>query len=134
MHHSVHRQRTRRGDQASEIEDQRDATVRHHGRAGNAGQPAQARAERLDHDLLAADDFAHDDSVALVADLRDDDVARTPRRRRAEPAIEMPEPQLGYTRLDDIRSEAHTSELQSLMRISSAVICFQHKTITTHVT
>src|SRR3546814_1729609 len=110
------------------MEDQRDAPGRHHGRAGNAGQPAQARAERLDDDLLAADDFAHDDAVAPVADLRDDDVARTARRSRAEPAIEMHEPQLGSTRLDDIpaldaararviaRSEENTSELQPLMR------------------
>src|SRR3546814_21075120 len=97
MHHSFHRQRTRRGDQASEIEDQRDATVRHHGRAGNAGQPAQARAERLDDDLLAADDFAPDDAVALVADLRDDDVTRTPRPSRADPPIQLHEPQPSYT-------------------------------------
>src|SRR3546814_1231767 len=30
------------------------------------------------------------------------------------------------------RSEEHTSELQSLMRISSAVFCLQHTTNTTH--
>src|SRR3546814_9420303 len=30
------------------------------------------------------------------------------------------------------RSEEHTSELQSLMRISYAVFCFKKKTITTH--
>src|SRR3546814_2942889 len=29
--------------------------------------------------------------------------------------------------LDDIRSEEHTSELQSLMRISYAVLCFKKK-------
>src|SRR3546814_5657229 len=37
---------------------------------------------------------------------------------------------------DDVRSEEHTSELQSLMRISYAVICLKKKTnkisITTH--
>src|SRR3546814_10429162 len=33
---------------------------------------------------------------------------------------------------DDIRSEEHTSELQSLMRISYAVFCLNKKTTTTH--
>src|SRR3546814_10794723 len=32
----------------------------------------------------------------------------------------------------DVRSEAHTSELQSLMRISYAVFCFKNKTNTHH--
>src|SRR3546814_6658382 len=32
------------------------------------------------------------------------------------------------------RSEEHTSELQSLMRISYAVFCFKHKSITVHST
>src|SRR3546814_9934587 len=32
--------------------------------------------------------------------------------------------------VDATRSEAHTSELQSLLRISSAVICLKHKTHT----
>src|SRR3546814_3304868 len=39
---------------------------------------------------------------------------------------------LGVTSLAEIRSEAHTSELQSLMRISYAVFCLKQKqTITT---
>src|SRR3546814_10791066 len=33
----------------------------------------------------------------------------------------------------DIRSEEHTSELQSLMRISYAVFCLKNKTITKHI-
>src|SRR3546814_9425241 len=40
-------------------------------------------------------------------------------------------------RLDDIghdRSEEHTSELQSLMRISYAVFCLKKKKYTTHTT
>src|SRR3546814_2652360 len=35
-------------------------------------------------------------------------------------------------RLDDDRSEEHTSELQSLMRISYAVFCLKKKTHTNH--
>src|SRR3546814_8381241 len=34
--------------------------------------------------------------------------------------------------VDDIRSEEHTSELQSLMRISYAVLCLKKKTPQTH--
>src|SRR3546814_2786298 len=33
--------------------------------------------------------------------------------------------------VDDVRSEEHTSELQSLMRISYAVFCLKNKTLTT---
>src|SRR3546814_9490111 len=33
--------------------------------------------------------------------------------------------------LDEVRSEEHTSELQSLMRISYAVFCLQKKTMNT---
>src|SRR3546814_7515165 len=32
-----------------------------------------------------------------------------------------------YESIDELRSEEHTSELQSLMRISSAVFCFKKK-------
>src|SRR3546814_5505350 len=39
-------------------------------------------------------------------------------------------PGRGYTALDPERSEEHTSELQSLMRISYAVFCLQTKTKT----
>src|SRR3546814_10589936 len=35
---------------------------------------------------------------------------------------------LDRTQLDDIRSEEHTSELQSLLRISYAVFCLKKKT------
>src|SRR3546814_5455317 len=36
--------------------------------------------------------------------------------------------------LGAVRSEEHTSELQSLMRISYAVFCLKKKTKTTHIT
>src|SRR3546814_9713641 len=38
-------------------------------------------------------------------------------------------PRQDATRYFDIRSEEHTSELQSLMRISYAVFCLKNKTI-----
>src|SRR3546814_9395527 len=34
---------------------------------------------------------------------------------------------VSYFAVKDVRSEEHTSELQSLMRISYAVFCLQHK-------
>src|SRR3546814_4881390 len=40
----------------------------------------------------------------------------------------------GFTRLGVERSEEHTSELQSLMRISYAVFCLKKKTITNTIT
>src|SRR3546814_7811233 len=45
------------------------------------------------------------------------------RQQDAPPACEVPLDQLGL-----VRSEEHTSELQSLMRISYAVFCLQKKT------
>src|SRR3546814_6030087 len=35
--------------------------------------------------------------------------------------------EIGFAKRIDVRSEEHTSELQSLMRISSAVFCLQTK-------
>src|SRR3546814_5688910 len=46
------------------------------------------------------------------------------RRDRREPALG---PDLGLHEHRDIRSEEHTSELQSLMRISYAVFCLKKK-------
>src|SRR3546814_3043981 len=40
----------------------------------------------------------------------------------------------GNADLDPVRSEEHTSELQSLMRISYAVFCLKKKTFTTTIT
>src|SRR3546814_7487172 len=42
-------------------------------------------------------------------------------------------PALAVSWLGFLRSEEHTSELQSLMRISYAVFCLKKKTITHHV-
>src|SRR3546814_10525690 len=40
-------------------------------------------------------------------------------------------PEHGVELADDLRSEEHTSELQSLMRISYAVFCLKKKTLIT---
>src|SRR3546814_6716399 len=42
-------------------------------------------------------------------------------------------PSAGTDQFGDVRSEEHTSELQSLLRISYAVFCFKKKTNTTHI-
>src|SRR3546814_3373251 len=39
----------------------------------------------------------------------------------------------GKRNMAELRSEEHTSELQSLMRISYAVFCLKKKTNTTHI-
>src|SRR3546814_1604210 len=46
----------------------------------------------------------------------------------APPPRPWPEPQAGEPPLRPFRSEEHTSELQSLMRISYAVFCLKKKT------
>src|SRR3546814_7583407 len=62
-------------------------------------------------------------------------VAQTSKRSNRSPVVERsgrpgiwsPQPQEN-TSISSIRSEEHTSELQSLMRISYAVFCLQKKT------
>src|SRR3546814_1254100 len=75
----------------------------------------------LDLDLVAgADQYA---SLATLAQVRE---------RTAQPDAGVSLDRLQPA--DPMRSEEHTSELQSLMRISYAVFCLQKKTIdsTTH--
>src|SRR3546814_8663731 len=50
----------------------------------------------------------------------------------AVPAVARDRRILVSAKLDDPRSEEHTSELQSLMRISYAVFCLNKKNNTTH--
>src|SRR3546814_1794865 len=87
-------------------------------------------------------------AVAKALDLAESDVILYPlmaggsfgRKMEADAAVqaaiiarEMNRPvQLLWSRAEDIiRSEEHTSELQSLMRISYAVFCLKKKTILT---
>src|SRR3546814_2123527 len=76
--------------------------------------------ELVEHDLggrvaLQFDDDAHALAVRFVADVGD----------AFDPLVACG---LG----DLFRSEEHTSELQSLMRISYAAFCLKHKTTTVH--
>src|SRR3546814_7719015 len=52
-------------------------------------------------------------------------------------ALQRPRDCLGYVRINalttEYRSEEHTSELQSLMRISYAVFCLQYKNSTYYI-
>src|SRR3546814_3084860 len=48
------------------------------------------------------------------------------------PNVSLPDGGASRDRTDDPRSEEHTSELQSLMRISYAVFCLQQKNIKTN--
>src|SRR3546814_10439270 len=53
-----------------------------------------------------------------------------PSKREADMAVMLARPQRGrlsVRRMGDYRSEEHTSELQSLMRISYAVFCLEKK-------
>src|SRR3546814_5030045 len=62
--------------------------------------------------------------LRLVADLGVDDVLELADARQRRPGLG---PELGQLRALE-RSEEHTSELQSLMRISYAVFCLKKKT------
>src|SRR3546814_4883909 len=90
-----------------------------------------ARGDRLEHAAVIGDGIAAERHVALLED-------RRPRHRRADAASERDEE--GIARCLEQggvkvliggaafgRSEEHTSELQSLMRISYAVFCLNKK-------
>src|SRR3546814_3709869 len=100
--------------------------------AAGAGSPCFPGKDnsKLDLDLKAAgfDTKAPTELAAALAQL-------------SSPASECAKiPQRGYSsdllkEMPDARSEEHTSELQSLMRISYAVFCLKKKTKqTTHLT
>src|SRR3546814_9276763 len=61
--------------------------------------------------------------IARLA-IEDGRIAAQPARRKRRRHDAVP---AGEARLDDMRSEEHTSELQSLMRISYAVFCLKKK-------
>src|SRR3546814_8457418 len=62
--------------------------------------------------------------MACEQRLDPDRLARAPEDRADQPARQM---HRGDDRLAEIRSEEHTSELQSLMRLSYAVFCLKKK-------
>src|SRR3546814_8362059 len=65
---------------------------------------------------------------------RPDRLAREERRRATSPRARrcFPGPSVRRTTADSERSEEHTSELQSLMRISYAVFCLKKKKKNNH--
>ena len=70
-------------DERGHVEDERHALVAELGRAGEAAHALQRLAERLDDDVLLADELVDDEAEAPVADLRDDDERRARAARRA---------------------------------------------------
>src|SRR3546814_1200426 len=82
------------------------------------------------------EDHAHLERLAISVELRGDRLQRGGRDRMQDLAVRA----FGQARLDHapdlvrqgdrvaVRSEEHTSELQSLMRISYAVFCLKKKT------
>src|SRR3546814_1978435 len=68
-------------------------------------------------DEIAAQAGDDAERAAVVAALRNLQIAVVPRREL--------EPAFGDEVEESVRSEEHTSELQSLMRISSAVFCLE---------
>src|SRR3546814_4537289 len=77
-----------------------------------AGQSGQ---ERLDLSIDATGHYVADARIA-----------------EPDPALEPTLSALGFVRVPGGRSEEHTSELQSLMRISYAVFCLKKKKKNTH--
>src|SRR3546814_10622901 len=93
-------------------------------------------------DLVAdiASELDTDDAVAIIEDLDADDQREVLRamepddRAAIEEALSYPEESAGRLMQRELiavpehwRSEEHTSELQSLMRISYAVVCLKKK-------
>src|SRR3546814_5404766 len=67
------------------------------------------------------------DEAALPADQPRDEVEFLRRHRSAPPAIRASRGPISDIPTISLRSEEHTSELQSLMRISYAVFCLKKK-------
>src|SRR3546814_7705995 len=100
--------------------------------------PVAARAAKLNDDGMHTEDWFLDSFLELNQDIADaaakgKRVAVVFEQRGCIYCAEMHEKQLadtaiaGYIRQHFERSEEHTSELQSLMRISYAVLCLKKK-------
>src|SRR3546814_4785221 len=104
----------------------RDVVVRPDFQADDAVDHVASPGQHDDADARANPEFPSDDHAVLArqGQVEQDDIRRmsgerleqrTPARRRADAKA--------------LRSEEHTSELQSLMRISYAVFCLKKKTM-----
>src|SRR3546814_2665692 len=92
------------------------------------------------HIALSLSDLDSDDAVDIIEDLDEEQqrrvLAALPRAERLvlEESLSFPEDSAGRIMQRELlaRSEEHTSELQSLMRISYAVFCLKKKKIITN--
>src|SRR3546814_4896574 len=101
-------------------------------RSLRAGDPATRRHARM---AAAGGDAGDAARVRLQAA---GDAPRDPRRTAARadhgPAVSPARARRTRQRPECLRSEEHTSELQSLMRISYAVFCLKKKNYKTYIT
>src|SRR3546814_7790141 len=106
------------------------AEIDHPGR-GLVGRPrcGDAGAQRVDHHHHAG--AAAEGAVIDAAVVAFGVVARVPAQQRQQPALLRAPDYAVAGDLGDERSEEHTSELQSLMRISYAVFCLKKKKLIT---
>src|SRR3546814_4873344 len=90
----------------------------------------QERRQHRLHGAVAAGDGHHVDAVGGKAVENAGNVGDPFQHRvaRIGSAVEQPAQVVNTAPVPAARSEEHTSELQSLMRISYAVFCLKHKT------
>src|SRR3546814_6357688 len=93
---------------------QQHSVIQHVLQVEQAGFAASATGRDVDNDFLGADRDV----------LRQERSATSELKRADAPAGDRP---LGHPLVNSPRSEEHTSELQSLMRISYAVFCLKKK-------
>src|SRR3546814_1347732 len=65
--------------------------------------------------------------LVLYGPYRRDGVPTAASNEAFDASLKARDPRWGLRRVEDVRSEEHTSELQSLMRISYAVFCLKKK-------
>src|SRR5690606_14067094 len=118
---SMDRDARPRRKQRADVDDQRDAAVARDRRAGEAGQGAQLRAERLDHDVLLAEQLVDEEHGAADAGARDDRILHAPAaaRRRAYPSLEVEKRQHLAAQRKHLPAVEHArvarSEIQNLL-------------------
>src|SRR3546814_3103257 len=98
------------------VVDHQQQPIAHHRR------PRRGEIERHDRDIFARD-VLPDVELGPVRDREDADALAL----RLAGVVEVPQFGALFLRIPAVRSEEHTSELQSLMRISYAVFCLKKK-------
>src|SRR3546814_10501680 len=77
--------------------------------------------------LMLPQDDVRDVRAVIAVSILDEDLGQDEFGRRGDPHRRAIDFRMGYV-AEPFRSEEHTSELQSLMRISYAVFCLKKKT------